>query len=43
MFLVQLLVYVMGKMCFVGGIEMVECWEGDMGGGKNSLQRQADS
>jgi len=43
MFLVRLRVCVMGNMCFVGGMEMVECREGQMEGGKNSLRRQTHS
>jgi len=43
MFLVRLHVDVMGKICFTGGMETVEFQEGQMGAGKNSLRREADS
>jgi hypothetical protein len=33
MFLVRLLVYVMGNICFVGGMEMEECRERQTEGG----------
>jgi hypothetical protein len=34
MFLVELHVYVLGKLCFVGGMGMVECCVGQVGGGR---------